>query len=78
MPGPKNPGIFIYRGHSMLQRVISYTDGRVVFYYNDKEVTYRKNQEPEVRSKIYNKKGSYGFLERTTDLYSSRSSSGRN
>ena len=75
MPGPKNPGIFIVEGNNMLQRVISYTDGRVVFYYNDKEVTYRKDQEPEVRSIIYNKKGSYGSLERTTSLHSSRRSS---
>lgn len=61
----------------MFQRVISYPDGRVIFIYNDREVTYRKNEEPEVRDKIYNKKGIYGLLERTTDLSSSRRSFGR-
>lgn len=70
MPGPKNPGIFYYRGNNMLQRVISYTDGRVVYYYDDKEVTYRKNQEPEVVDKTYNKKGIYGFLEWATTVRS--------
>lgn len=62
----------------MLQRVVSYTDGRVVFYYNDKEITYRKDMEPEVRSIIYNKKGNYGFLERTTGIRSNRNSPSRN
>ena len=65
------------RGTVMLQRVISFPDGQVVFYYSDKEVTYRKDKEPEIKVKSYNKKVSYGFLERTTDLLSSRRSLGR-
>jgi len=46
----------------MIKKVISFPDGRVVFYYNNEEVTYRKNEEPEIKNKVYNKKDIYGFL----------------
>jgi len=52
----------------MLQRVISFPDGRVIFYYNEKEVVYRKGEEPETKVKSYNKKRTYGCLEWSTDL----------
>lgn len=68
MPGIKPPGIFYLKGNIMLQRVISYQDGRVVFYYDDKEVTYRKGKEPEIVSRIYNKKEKYGLLGGTPDI----------
>jgi hypothetical protein len=61
----------------MLQRVISFPDGRVIFYYTNKEIIYRKNKEPEIKIKSYNKKGTYGFLGRATDLSSSRRSLSR-
>lgn len=80
MPGPKNPGIsFLCKGKVMLdiQRVISYPDGRVVVYYKDKEVIYREHEEPEEKSKVYNKKGIHGFLDRATDISSSIRSFGR-
>jgi len=76
MPGCKNPGIFIYKGINMssVRRVTSYPDGRVVFYYDDREVIYRENEVPEIRSRMYNKKGTYGFLDGAADIpYSSRS-----
>jgi len=65
------------RGIDMLQRVVSFPDGRVILYYNDKEITYRKNREPETIAKSYNKKVTHGFLEWTTDLLSSRRSLSR-
>jgi len=64
------------RGVIMFKRVVSFLDGRVVFYYNDKEVTYREDQEPEVIEKLYNKKGTYGFLGRATDIPNSSRSFG--
>jgi len=48
----------------MLMRVVSFPDGRVVFHYSTKEVTYRENEEPELRIKVYNKKEVYGRLDR--------------
>ena len=61
-----------------LRRVISYPDGRVVFYYNDKEVTYRKDrEEPEILNKKYNEKGNYGLLDWTPNLHFDSSSFSR-
>ena len=59
---------------NVFKRVTSYNDGRVVFYYDDKEVIYRKNQEPEVINKEYNKKGIYEFLRNATTIHSSSNS----
>jgi len=47
----------------VLKRVISYVDGRVVYYYDKQEVTYRKDKEPEITIKNYDKKGIYGLLD---------------
>ena len=44
-------------------RVISLPDGRVVFYYSTKEIIYRKDEEPEVKVRVYNKKGIYDRLD---------------
>lgn len=61
----------------MLNRVISYIDGRVVYYYNDKEVTYRKDVKPEVILKIYNKKEVYGYLGLGTNIFSNSGGTSR-
>ena len=33
----------------MFKRVIAYPDGRVIFYYPGKTITYNKNKEPVVK-----------------------------
>lgn len=53
----------------MFTRVISLPDGRVVFYYSTKEITYRENEEPEVTIRVYNKKEVYGRLALSSSLF---------
>ena len=54
-----------------LKRVISYADGRVVYYYDTQEVIWMKGKEPEVKIKNYNKKEVYGILGDSSTLYNS-------
>ncbi len=61
----------------MWKRVVSYLDGRVVYYYSDKEVTYRKDAEPEVIIRIYNKKEIYGRLAISSNVRGNRIGSRR-
>jgi hypothetical protein len=55
----------------MLKRVISYLDGRVVYYYNTKEVIYTKDHEPVTKYKNYNKKDIHEFCGSSTNIRNS-------
>ena len=77
MPGFKNPGIFILGVNMELKRIISYIDGRVVYYYDKQEVTYRKDREPEIKIKVYDRKGIYGLLDHISTVRTGISSARR-
>lgn len=61
----------------MWQKVSFLSDGRIIYYYTDRVVTYRKDKMPEIKSTLYNKKEVYGFLGRNESLRDNISSIGR-
>ena len=58
----------------MFRRVVSYPDGIVIFYYNNKRVTIPKSGVPITDEKIYNKKELYGLLDRSKSVYTNSGS----
>jgi hypothetical protein len=51
----------------MLEHVISYPDGRVIYFYHDKTVTYQKDENPIERIIMKEKNG---LSNRVADLWS--------
>jgi len=61
----------------VFKKVVSYPDGRVIFFYNVIAVTYRKDKDPEINLINHNKKGLNGFLGSSTDVRNNISSYSR-
>jgi len=58
----------------MFQHVMSYPDGRVIYFYHDKTVTYLKDEDPIVKIRMKEKDG---LSNHATDLWSDISSISR-